>query len=152
MMTHRALALPWEFNDPIDSLWDELSAEAQEAAGEVRALQDVLSWASSHEHTFHGRFTVNDFREMVPVEVAGRWDKGEDWEFLAFYPTVLRRILKAEGYEPEAILHGWRERGWLKAQKGSYLWPVRVGARMDKMNFILRAAFQSESAEEAEEA
>src|SRR5262249_47348407 len=54
-LAHAALDLPWEYRDPLESLWTEIAAEATDAAGEARALCDVMSWAYSHKETFFGR-------------------------------------------------------------------------------------------------
>ncbi len=127
VMAHRALELPWEHVDPVPTLWDDLAAEAAEASGEVRALQDVVSWAHAHAHTFAGRHLSDGYGgERVPGAVSGRWDPGDNWEYLALFPTVLRGILRTEGYEFEAIVPGWRERGWLQHSKGKLTLPVRL--------------------------
>ncbi len=118
---HVALDLPWEFEDPLDSLWADLVAEASDAAGEERALRDVLSWAYSHSQTFFGRHIKAVDRwgqeltpKMPPAGWSGRWDgEGEDWEWIGFFPTILQNVLADLGYTPEAILAGWKERKWL---------------------------------------
>jgi hypothetical protein len=133
---HVALDLPWEFEDPLDALWGELAAEASDAAGEERALRDVISWAHSHAQSFYGRHVKVVDRhgdeltpKMPPSGWSGRWDgEGEDWEFVGFFPTVLQVVLTDLGYVPEAIFAGWKERGWLKVDgdRGRYTTRQRV--------------------------
>jgi putative DNA primase/helicase len=115
---HAALDLPWEFQDPLDELWTEVLTEASDAAGDERALRDVISWAHSNEQSFYGRHAnyleQGKLKPRMPASGwAGRWDPGEDWPFIAFHPHVLRKVLVDLGYAPEAILAGWKERDWL---------------------------------------
>jgi hypothetical protein len=137
---HVALDLPWELENPLDALWTHLVGEASDAPGEVRALQDVISWAYSHSQSFYGRHLKSVDHEdqeltpkMPPGGWSGRWDEeDETWEFIAFFPTVLQTILVDLGYTPEAMLAGWRERGWLMVDgdRGRYTTRQRVaGAR-----------------------
>ena len=113
---HVALDLPWELEDPLDALWSDLVGEASDAAGEERALRDVLSWAYAHAQTFHGRHikTVDRYGQeltprMPPAGWSGRWDgEGEEWEYIAFFPTVLQKVLADFGYTPRRSSPGGR--------------------------------------------
>jgi uncharacterized protein (DUF927 family) len=141
-MLHEALSLPWEWDDPVPKLWDDIAAEAAEASGAVRALEAVYSWANANEHTFHGRFVEVGTEERVPNTISGQWLRG-DWTELAFYPTVLRKVLQAEEFDETAILREWRDRGWLRCDPGKFTYPVRLFGEGDKrrMTVILREAF-----------
>jgi hypothetical protein len=116
---HEVIPLPWAFDqDQLDSLWHQVAAEATDAAGELRALRDVVSWAYAHENSFWGREETdgNGNLRIPPGGWAGRWDRDNPsvkWKFLGFFPPVLERILCDLGYHPDAILSGWRDRGWL---------------------------------------
>ncbi len=148
-MAHEALNLPWPWKSPVESLWGELSAGATDAAGSVRALEDILSWASSHEHLFLKRVPGGDFfSERTPPAVYGRWDPGEDWPYLAIYPTVLDEALKKMGYTPDSIKKSWRERGWIEAEPGKFTARVPVGSGTEsrRMVKLLRLAFGEENA------
>lgn len=117
-LVHGALDLPWRYDEPLTELWDELAAEASDAAGDIRALRDVVSWAYSHEERFYGRETADSYGNSRPPPFwAGHW-KRHEWEYLAFFPTVLNEVLQGLKYEPEAILAGWQERDWLDTSKG----------------------------------
>src|SRR5262249_25495271 len=112
-LVHKALDLPWGYKDPLAALWNEIVTEAAHAAGAPPAPRDVRSWAYSHEEAFGGRerFDHDECPIPPPSGWAGRWDPGNKWEFIGFLPTVLQRVLREQGYEPEAILAEWRERG-----------------------------------------
>jgi hypothetical protein len=115
-LVHEALVLPWDRPLAItDELWTSIIEEASGAAGDVRALRDVMSWAWAHEESFYGRHIIDRNGDPRPPSGgwAGKWDKGEDWHEIAFLPTVLKTVLRECGYEPEAIITLWNEEGWL---------------------------------------
>lgn len=117
VMAHRALELPWEFGDPLKTLWIDLATEAAEASGAYRALEYVYSWAGSQEHTFICRRPGGEgFRaDRSSAVISGRWPDEDAWEYLAIYPNILREVLKRENYDYDAVVSEWKERGWLKA-------------------------------------
>jgi putative DNA primase/helicase len=115
-LVHKALDLPWERVPAItDDLWTSIVDEASGAAGDVRALRDVMSWAWSHEESFYGRHITDRNGDPRPPAGgwSGKWDKGDDWKEIAFLPTTLKDVLHDYGYEPEAIITLWNEQGWL---------------------------------------
>ena len=129
-IAHEALDLRWEYREPLGDLWHDIIAGAVDAAGEERALAGLVSWAHAHDQAFYGRHQEDRGKPKQPATGwAGRWDAGNDWEFVALFPTVLDKVLRDLGYEPEAVLRGWRERGWLDIQKDDrkrYTKQVRV--------------------------
>jgi len=112
-MVHQALELPWAYTNPLRQLNQAIAARAADAAGEERALEDVLDWAYRHERGFAGRNPNLFGDENRPHEVYGRWDAPGKWEYLGFYPTALDKVLEELGYQPTAIIEGWKSRGWL---------------------------------------
>jgi hypothetical protein len=117
-LAHKALDLPWVFEDPIKKLWAEISGEAEDAVGARRALRYLLSWAWANEGRFIGREQENN--RGVPVAPSagwiGRWDREEDFEFIGFYPHHVEDLLRGQKFNPEAVMSEWRERGWLKVK------------------------------------
>ncbi len=138
---HVALDLPWEWVNPFEALWPDMARAAADAAGDIRSLEDVMSWAHAHEHTFSGRFARDHFGDKrLPSVVAGRWDPEDEWEFIAFHPTVLRQALTEQGYDPTAILTSWRDRNWIECDPGKFttrVWDNDTG-RTPRMVKILR--------------
>jgi uncharacterized protein DUF927/Cch-like protein len=117
-LAHQALDLPWTFEDPIEKLWAEISGEAEDAVGAKRALRYLLSWAWANEVRFIGREQEN--RGGIPVAPAsgwiGRWDRDEKFEFIGFYPHHVEDVLRAQNFNPDAVMGEWRERGWLRVK------------------------------------
>lgn len=141
-MAHQAMPELGEFANPMKDIWAEVSAEASDAAGGLRALQDVISWAHANAHRFLGRNAdVFGSERPIPVETAGRWDAGPHWEFIAFHRSVLNSILSNFGFHPEGVLTEWREAGWLSHVPGKFTKRVRTsGETVTPMVVILRKA------------
>ncbi len=104
----------WDWREALEQAWLQAIGEAEDAPQFEQALLDVYGWANSQEHTFRGREDVD--RHGVArrsfLGMSGVWPI-EDWEYLGFYPPVLRRVLKEMGYTPAEVLFGWRENGWI---------------------------------------
>ena len=118
MCAHDALDLPFAFCDPLKTIWHEIVATTGEAPVDERALRAVVSWAHSQRETFWGGRRSSSSSQAPATGWSGRWDKEDHWEFIAFHPHVLKQLLRDFRFEPEAVLAGWKERGWLDVGKG----------------------------------
>jgi hypothetical protein len=154
-LVHRAFQLPWEFKaGNYGPLWGAAVQMAEDPAGELTALELVVSWAHSHQESFVGQ--APDGR-IPPQGWAGKWVAGvtEDGHgnssYLAFYPTVLRSLLAGWEYQPDAILSGWKSRGWLDINGTGFTHPVRTtgkdAPRMIKLNAEALQAAEDERAD-----
>lgn len=109
-IAHAALDLPWVYHDPVENLWHELIAGAEEADVAFQALTLVTGWAKANQMRFYGRQP----KERTPSNGwAGKWDSGKDWEYIAFLPHFLNQLLTESGFEPEAVIRTWQDRLWL---------------------------------------
>lgn len=119
-LAHKALDLPWQHEDPITPLWEDLVREAGDRA--AAALRHTVDWAHSHVEDFCGRRSSN---VAPPVRGwAGRWDRGSkdntddgQWPWIAFYPNRLNEILNEGGFEHDSTVRTWKDRGWLLTDK-----------------------------------
>jgi len=114
-LSQDALGLSWGTGRIIpEELWATIVQEASGAAGDIRALQDLMAWAYSHQESFYGRQVMErDGTPRAPhIGWSGKWDKGEAWAEIAFAPLVLKNVLRECGYDPEAIVSLWKENGW----------------------------------------
>lgn len=140
-----AKILPWGDFDPIDPLWDNLAGAASEADRAVAALQVVFGWASANQHSFYGREREDSYSNTIPPNqgYAGKWDK-EDWQHIFFYPHVIKDLLAKHGFDSDAILRTWKERGWLETEKGETrnTKRVRLGGERAHVIAISRIAFE----------
>lgn len=150
-LAHLALPELGPFHNSLGDIWQEVAAEASDAAGGRRALEDVRSWADSHEATFRGRGGSGMFSaHQHGAAESGRWDDGDDWPSIAFYPTVLRKVLTELGYpHPDSILGEWREAGWLDHLPNAFTNRVYLApGKAPRMVVIRRAAFDALDAAE----
>lgn len=115
--THETLALPWLFVAPARALWNDIMSEAREADRATEALRFAWAWAASSDADFWGRHATIGIAEEPRRPAggwSGRWDAGDDWEFIGFVPSTLRRKLAENGFDAESTLRTWRDRNWLK--------------------------------------
>jgi hypothetical protein len=150
-LVHAAINLPWDAelgHAALDRVFPEMISEVDDASGEERALRAVMSWAASREETFHGREQAPSNRRW-----SGRWDPGEGYRFIGFYPTVLEGALRELGFEPGAILPGWKRRGWLDTKKdreSRYTKQVRIKDSRSEMIVLRRSAVDEVNPPEGE--
>ena len=146
-VVHQLFDLPWCHGEKLAALWIAIAPEAEDAAGEVRAIRDVMSWAHANRDSFYS--LTSDHQRYAPSGGwAGRWDQKADWEFVAFYPHLLEERLRDHEYQHEAILTGWKERGWLEtdADRKRSTKRMRVGVERPHLVVIRRGAIEEADA------
>ncbi|MBT9252130.1 MAG: DUF927 domain-containing protein [Brockia lithotrophica] len=90
----------------------DIEDQAKMAPPENRALGDVVSFVLANEQKF---LTDSGDTEKEP---SGGWiGKILPDGSVAFYPHQIRRILEDFGYEPQAILDAWADKGVLEKDK-----------------------------------
>ncbi len=80
---------------------------------------------------------------------ADEWDLNakETWKYIAFYPTVLDRILRELKYEPPAAIRAaWKERGWIECEKDRDTTKKYIDAEHVRLVVIRRAAIEEADA------
>ena len=133
-LVHYALDLPWEWEDPIASLYDELISEVAEADRSTAALRHAISWAVAHRNHF---FHQNCSESAEPHGGwAGRWErdggivlpgKSSKWKYIGFMPSVLSQVLEQGGFDADPTIRQWKEKGWLKTSAGRKQLKVKLG-------------------------
>ncbi len=158
LLAHKSVDFPWQYEDPVGPLWDELVREASDRA--AAALRYTMSWAAAHEEEFFGRRKIPS---PPPTQGwAGRWDenvtdKAEDccWSWIAFNPIRLNTVLTEGGFEPGSIIRTWRDRGWLRVEVDSdgttrTHCRMRMGRENPRFVVILREAVAAVEDEDEE--
>ena len=135
----RALQLAWSFVHVSSGGADRATA----------ALSDLVGWSVSNQEKFWGRHRVNS---GVPIEpnggFAGAWKKGEDWEWIAFRPTVLKKLLEDWGYHEGEVMPTWLSRGWLDTNQGRQQKSVRLAGEVTWCVAVRRTAIPVGAADE----
>jgi hypothetical protein len=146
-----ALALPELASSPIGPLWEILTAEASEADRASEALRHVWGWAAAHQEELYacpigaGR---GDSEATQPLPGwAGQWNRHDErWRFLGVIPARLREILQEVGYDYDAVVSTWKDRGWLLVDGSDATGrhhQVRVGAAKTRMVAVTRGAIEA---------
>ena len=76
---------------------------------------------------------------------AGEWTAPE-WSSIAFYPQWLEKILSEKGWEAEAIIGAWYDRGWLDHDKDRRQKLMRSRSSGERVRFysLNRSAIEEE--------
>lgn len=97
------------------SLQMPVSLEIKKNSEEATILARVLDWSHSNQDKFIGREPTRLRSNQEWAGFVGRWDR-EDWEFIAFFPEALCRLLMEWGYTPRKVFSAWRDRGWIQTR------------------------------------
>lgn len=119
-LVHEALDLTWPYSDPIDDLYDALTAESSGADRAESALRVALEHAASNQQAFWGRHLSD--HEDNPRQPGGgwrgHWPRGDDFSHVGFVRPLLHEILQRHGHEdPQALIRLWQDKGWLRMTK-----------------------------------
>ena len=130
-------------------LWDELTAEGPDADSAGAALEHAIDWARGHQNQFFGEGRPRSAQSRGGY--AGRWDDGGEW--IGFRPEILRRVLTEGGFEFDAMLRSWRERGWVlvDASSGKARHRARIGQENHWLIAIRMEAVRQVEGAEADE-
>lgn len=114
-------------SEVLEDLWPTVTQGAEQADKAKDAVKVLWDWAVANQTKFWGRHK-ND-TNGTPVEPlqgwAGRWDKQGVWKYLAVTRDMIERVLK--GFEVQAMVKTWGDRGWLIKHKKGYQKSVRIG-------------------------
>ncbi len=78
----------------------------------------------------------------------GAWAAGDHWTQIALLPTELKGFLARQGFDSEAILHTWSDRGWIRAHGRHRTRQVVVAGRRLRCIVVHRAACDAVSGED----
>jgi hypothetical protein len=136
----RELGVPRCKTNALWELWKAIVHSAEKADKASEALREVYAHACANQMAFIGRHIVKlDDSNTQNQETRapyrgwlGVWDKDEGWPFLAFLPNALKDLLEERGYDADAIVRTWLDRGWLqrfrkKGGKPEPTYPTRQG-------------------------
>ena len=129
-LVHEALSLPFAFDDPLAKLWAEISGEADDAVGAKRAMRHIKDWSVEHSQRFDGRFESDrNGNEVFPSSgIVGKWESGEDYQWIAYLRHVIAKELESQKFNPDAIFSEWLKRDWLEITDAD-----RAGKRNTKL-------------------
>jgi hypothetical protein len=112
---HQALELPWEWTNPVRPVFDELVGNSGDADVAANALNLAVDWAVAHRQHFYDRHAASSGQPQSGW--VGRWDKdgtSAAWSWIGMFPHVLEKVLREGGFDFDATLRTWKERGWIE--------------------------------------
>jgi hypothetical protein len=148
-LVHKGLDLPWEWNDPVVPVWQELVSASGEADVAAGALRLAVDWAVGRRQDF---FHLHAAESNQPhAGWAGRWDQdgaAGEWAWIGFFSHVLESVLRAGGFDYDATVLTWKERGWIEVDaegegKGRNTKRVQIGKELARVVAIRRAAVEA---------
>lgn len=138
------LGLPKPERDPLEDLWRAVCAGAREADRPAAALQDVVSWAAAQQQRLYAGIAGEaDGRYGPNAGYIGARVGGEGWTSLALLPTEVQGFLKLHGYDVEATIKLWHERGWTARDGNHRTRQVMVGQVRQRCVVITRAGAEA---------
>ena len=97
----------------------------------LEAREHIFSVAGSRRADFFDKLGQHTRNYPPNQGWLGRWDKGSDTVY--FSVSQLRTTLEASGYEYQATIRGWNERGWLaKTGRGRLDTTVRIDGETNR--------------------
>ncbi len=148
------LGAPLPVTDPLAIAWEAVLDASAEADRATEALDDALSWATSHQARFYGRLPGEAPRQMDPMGGwLGAWPSNDHWHHIAFLNVELKNFLDRQGYDIEAVLRTWDDRGWLLKNKGGRhrTKKLTVGIRKERCVVVSRHACDAVAGEHDDE-
>lgn len=140
-VVHEVLAVPRPHGDPLEAAWGAVCAASEGADRASDALREVLSWAASQQARFWGQPASPGPGDDHPSGGwLGTWTSGEHWTQLAILPTELKGFLARQGYDHDAVLHTWADRGWLLTEGRHRTRKVVVDGRKARCVVLTRTA------------
>jgi hypothetical protein len=122
VIANNALGVPFVKLD--ECLWSTIEESAEDSDEALRALRYLRSRAYENQHRFYKRHRVirnhlgRRIAEVPPSRWLGVWPKESTWEWIGFLPGALRDLLRTGGFQPEAVIQSFYERGWLASNPG----------------------------------
>ena len=83
---------------------------------------------------------------------AGKWERGDNWEYIAATTLTVKDVLEELGHNPEEIISRWHERKWLyvgRDRKRTRSRAFRIEGAIIRCYCIARAAADDVLGDEA---
>jgi hypothetical protein len=111
-LLHGQLGVPRPEGEPLALVWASVTETSEDADRAAEAVRVVLSWAAQHQ----GRFSVRACDAPPNGGYLGAWQEMSSGRRLAVLPHALDELLSGAGYDVEAVLRTWDDRGWTERE------------------------------------
>lgn len=103
--------------------FEDKTVKKDSVAVEERAYEMIKDWFISEKRHFLMQDEENTDNRDLKVEIFG---KEMRYGNIAIIPTVLRKVLRENGYDMEEVVNAWKRNGYLKCEKGKNTLSVRI--------------------------
>lgn len=103
--------------------FEDKTVKKDSVAVEERAYEMIKDWFVSEKRHFLMQDEENTDNRDLKVEIFG---KEMRYGNIAIIPTVLRKVLRENGYDMEEVVNAWKRNGYLKCEKGKNTLSVRI--------------------------
>ena len=133
VLTHEAIALPWEQPD----MWELLQGavlEGVNSADTARvALGLLIEDAATRREAYYDQTAQVALKEPL-TGWRGRWDRGPNWEFVGFTNATIANVLERAQIEVRRVRRAWADNGWLLLDKqNKSTVPQRLGTHVIRL-------------------
>ena len=166
LISRKILGLPFSVTKVVDKIFAKATKELTEADIAAEALRKVYEWACANTSLFYVKDDEDDpdsdkenthspyggwlgawpglgQGSISAVNLGTRDTSSEPcWEWIAFLPVKLDKLLRDEGYEPRSIKRSWADRGWIRRGKKSLTVKVNVSSQRVRCVVITREAIE----------
>jgi hypothetical protein len=154
-IAHEALGLPGSPPDPVEPVYADLVTGTAEADRARTAMMHVLDWAAANRQFFCRSDGVSSLDRNRPPHDGwyGRWELDESVgigrsrspspRWLGVVRGQLERTLGGAGFNTNAVLRVWRDRGWTACDEGRTDRVMKLEGQQCRMVVIPLATLQS---------
>jgi hypothetical protein len=151
-LAHRALDLPWRYVSPVHASLGAVSLSVADTNRAGEALEHIYAWALGKRRQFWGGAGRGD-REVPTGGWVGRWDRDTDedgkpqigaehWEWIGFLRPPLEEELRRAGYDSQATISLWADRGWLSKEGRARTRTTRIDGGAARVIAVTRCAIE----------
>ena len=108
----------------------------------VEPFEVLYSWAVSNQDKFWKKQKTTNDRLFEPHNGwAGRW---EEDDYIGFNKQIAEKILSDEGFDAKAMIKLWKDKNWLRYNKGNNTYQVIINGIPDRCYCIKQSVIEKE--------
>ena len=124
----------------LSNLWNTTIKELDNADRPTAALHHLYNWAVVNQEKFWDKANANNTDIREPYSGwAGVWDKA-GWDYIGFSSITVKKVLEDEGFDFDAVIRTWNDRGWLLTSNNNRTKQHRINGQQVRCYTITKGA------------